>query len=359
MQFIIAGIPVSYSIEERAGGNARLNFRWEGKSQHATTSVKRRKDVTRREAARVLQEWYDKRPAVPAPPPPGTPFLEAVRMHLERAHAENTPESRQGAAAALRRLGEALGMPMIETVDKEAFRKVEGELKRGRAPKTWANELGEFRHFARWLVDEDILLRDFTRGVQRPPRDQFGTRERIFEEEWFAPLWDELPHEWRPVWEDFWFTGMDGKDLWEFEPLRDMIPAADGTWKIWKKRSKEKIFIDQPLSSRIRDRWVARRAECREGDRLHVNAGRYAHAKSWGYQFLKALHAAQERLGLPLLDAKTTRHTFATRHLLRLVRGEPNAPQLDQIRRWLGHAPDSRILERNYAKLSSLPHLMD
>lgn len=362
MEFIISGKPVRYSVEERAGGNARITFRWDGKQRHITTEVRRKRDVTKREAARLLQGWIDAegtRTGTVPNPATGLPFLEAVRRHLEHAHAANTPDSLKGARATLLRLGEALGMPTIEAVDKEAFRAVEDQLKRGRAAKTWANELGEYRHFARWLVDEDLLLRDFTRGAKRPSRDEFGTREAIYDEAWFAPLREALPLEWRPVWEDFWFTGMDGKDLWEFEPLRDMIMAADGSWKIWKKRSKEKIFIDQPLSSMIRARWIARRAECHAGDRLHTNAARYANARSWGHQFRKALNRAQHACGLPQLDVKTTRHTFATRHLLRLIRGEKNAPHLDQIRRWLGHAPDSRMLERVYAKLSALPHLMD
>ena len=80
---------------------------------------------------------------------------------------------------------------------------------------------------------------------------------------------------------------------------------------------------------------------------------------SYRVDSVKALHAAQKRLGLPQLDLKTTRHTFVTRHLLRLIRGEKNAPTIEEVQRWLGHAKGSTEIHRTYAKLVSSPHLMD
>lgn len=286
-------------------------------------------------------------------------WAAAVERFLLIQHAHSKPAYRAGVAGILRDFAAVAGWDDIGQANKDSFREAWALAEAGKAPHTKANWLGVLGSFARWLEEEEVLGKDFTRGVKRPPKSSFGRRETIYKETDFKMILDELPLWARAIWEDHWFTGLDTKDLWEFRPRLHLVNVGD-TWKIWKKRSKEHEIIDQPLNSNIRDRWV----------KIWVSSGpdsfmyedlhkRYSDEKSLGNMLRKAVYAAQSRRGLPRLDIKSTRHTFATRHVLRLVNGEKNAPSLDQVRRWLGHAPDSRILELLYLKLRSLDHLMD
>ncbi len=279
--------------------------------------------------------------------------------YLRLEHGDNKESTRESAVTILEGFGDAVGWPDARSIDKETFRKVWPKLKVGRGPKTQANWLGEIGHFARWLENEDVIVVDFTRGVKRPPRRLFGTHDEIYEEEWYQPIWDALEHWARPRWEDHWFTALDNMDLYQLQPRKHILKVSDGC-KIWKERAKEPgCTIDQPLPSQIKARWLARREECGPNDVMYPDSLRYADADSWGGQFRKELHRAQAKLGIPLLDVKVTRHTFTTRHLMRFIRGEKNAPTFDQLRRWLGHSESSREVERTYAKLVALTHLMD
>ena len=310
-------------------------------------------------------------PAPPEAPTVEHPWQAWTAKFMRFQHKFSKEGHRSGVEQILKDFGAAAGYPDVREMTKDRFREVWDAVEVGKAPKTQANWLGTLSGFARFLEEElEGYPGDFTRGVRRPPKANFGTRHEIYEEKWFQPIWTESPLWFRPVWEDHWFTGMDTKDLWELQPRKHLLkvetPSQEkgqppvSSWKVWKVRAKEGELIDQPLNSRIISRWVETYEKSGPEGYLHAEAHRrYSDEKSWSNQCRNALHAAQERLGLPRLDLKTTRHTFATRHLLRFIRAEKNAPTLDQIRRWLGHAPDSRILERLYIKLMSLPHLMD
>lgn len=348
-------------LPPRARGNCRIWFKYRGEPVFISAGTKKPKEA-RQVARDKIRAWLTTQPKeapqAPAQPATAHPWKPTVQRYLSLEHEHSKEGTREEAGRNLDKLGAALGWPDAATVTKALYREKYPALRDAVAPKTWANELGEHRRFAEWLVVEEIILRNFTDGVKRPPRSSFGRREEIYRDEWFQPIWEALELKWRPWWEDHWFTGMDTKDLWEFQPRKHMAQVG-AKWKIWKQRAKEAEWIDQPLSSRIAERWAKRWGECGPEDFLHPMGRRYANAKSLGNQLRKAVHGAQAKLGLPKLDVKTTRHAFATRHLLRLVRGEKNAPTLDEVRRWLGHARDSRELERTYAKLLSNPHLMD
>jgi integrase len=341
----------------RARGNCRIYFRWKGKPVFVSAHTKKEKEAGKA-APSIIKAWIEAKREIVAPAPslPVLTMKAAVDRYLALEHENSKEGTVTEAKRNLKKLGDALGWPNAPDISKTLYREKYPELRDAVASHTWANELGEHRRFARFLVREEILLRDFTEGVKRPKRSTFGTREVIYQEGWFQPLWDELEHEWREAWEDHWFTGMDTKDLWEFDPQKHLSPVKDD-WKIWKRRAKESEMIDQPLPSKIKARWIA--AKKSGQTRLHASAGRYVTPKSWGNQIRKALHAAQRKLGLPLLDLKTTRHTFATRHLLRSIRGEKNAPSVEEIQRWLGHAKGSTEIHRTYLKLLSNPHMMD
>jgi hypothetical protein len=344
-------------LPARERGNCRIWFKWEGKPVFLSSGSRKPKEA--REALRAkIGEWYAKLPKS-APPTPSLP-VSSMALEIERYFKLEHEHSREGTISEarynLKELGEVLGWPDTPALTKALYRERYPALRDAVVSKTWANKLGEHRRFARFLVREEVLLRDFTEGVKRPKRSTFGKREEIYREEWFQPIWESLELHWREVWEDHWYTGMDTADLWQFDPQKHLVPIGAGL-KIWKQRAKESEIIDQPLPSQIKERWAKARES---GARfLHPSGQRYASPKSWGNQIRKALHAAQKRHGLPLLDLKTTRHTFTTRHLLRMIRGEKNAPTVEEIQRWLGHAKGSTEIHRTYAKILSNPHLMD
>lgn len=341
----------------RARGNCRIWFMWKDTPVFLSAGTKKPKEAREARLAKI-REWYADLPKE-KPSAPSLP-VQALALEVERyiklEHEHSRPGTIDEARRYLKKLGEVLEWPETTGLSKALYREKYPAIRDALAPKSWANELGEHRRFARFLVREEILLRDFTEGVKRPKRSTFGTREVIYKDEWFLPIWEELEHHWREAWEDHWYTGMDTADLWEFD-LKKHLAEAKGSWKIWKQRAKEVELIDQPLSSKIKVRWLEKRD--RGEQYLHPSGRRYASAKSWGNQIRNALHAAQRKLGLPLLDLKTTRHSFATRHLLRLIRGEKNAPTIEEIQRWLGHAKGSTEIHRTYLKLLSNPHMMD
>lgn len=347
-------------LPPRARGNCRIWFEWDGRPVFISAGTKKPKEARMLVKDKILAWYNTERKTREGQPKKSTGSERTLKHEMERyiqiEHEHSKIGTIQEARRNLAKLGEGLGWTETKNITKELYRSIYQSMRDKVSSKTWANELSEHRRFSKFLVREDVIDRDFTDGIKRPKRKSFGTREEIYKEEWFEKIWNELPKEWRLPWEDHWYTGMDTKDLWEFDLQKDVIPTSQG-WKIWKRRAKEDEIIDQPLSSKIKDRWVADRE--RGVRRLYENASRYNCAKSWGNQMRRALHNAQEILKLPKLDLKTTRHTFVTRHLSRLVAGEKNAPTLDEVRRWLVHSKDSRELERTYLKLLSNPHLMD
>ena len=347
-------------LPARAKGNCRIWFVFQGKPVFISAGTKRAREA-REAVPGKLRDWLSQLPAVKSPSTPATAHLWKVEVErfIRLEHKHSKPAYREGVAGVLRDFGAATNWPDVTAMDKAAFRTAWEALEVGKAAHTQANWLGILGGFARFLEEEEIIPRDFTRGVKRPPRSAFGRRETIYAESAFDPIWEELPLWARPLWEDHWFTGMDTKDLWEFQPRKHMV-NVDEKWKIWKQRAKQTEIIDQPLNSRIRDRWIKQWEAAGPEDFMYPELHkRFSDEKSLGNQLRKSVYAAQDRRKLPRLDIKSTRHTFTTRHVLRLVKGEKKAPSMDQIRRWLGHAPDSRVLERLYLKLLSIPDLMD
>lgn len=347
-------------LPARARGNCRIWFVYQGKPNFITAGTKKPKEA--REAVKAkLEEWLGNLPKATDPPKPTTEHpwkLEAERF-LKLEHKYSKPAYREGVAGVLRDFGAAAGYPDVTAMTKDRFREVWADLEVGKAAHTQANWLGILGGFSRWLEEEEITPKDFTRGVRRPPRSTFGKREAVYAETAFQPIWEELPLWARPLWEDHWYTGMDTKDIWEFKPKKHLVSVKGGL-KIWKQRAKQTEIIDQPIPSQLRSRWTKQWEAAGPEDFMYAELHkRFSDEKSLGNQLRKFVYLAQDKRKLPRLDIKSTRHTFATRHVLRLVNGEKDAPPIDQIRRWLGHAKDSRELERSYLKLLSLPHLMD
>lgn len=352
MKVVIGDKVVSVSVHERKAGNARVAFWWEGKMVYLTASAVRKKDVTRAEAQALVTEKFGHRERVLDVPT--TNFRAAMESHLKMSHEGQVGKQPR---IALERLGEVLGWPEVGKITKEAYRAAIPALQVGRggkvnSPKTWRNVAGEHKHFAEWLLDEDLILKDFTRGVKLPGKRQFTVREEIFKEEWFAPIRDALPEPWKAVWEDAWFTGMDSKDLFDFRPALHLQAVGKGL-KIWKVRSKSTIIIDQPLAASITPRWLKRREASGPSDPLHDLFREFRDSQAFGKRFRTEVRYATRKCGFPELQVKATRHTWLTRHLRRLVKREKGAPTIFEIRRWGGWAPGSKVPETVYAKLVS------
>jgi integrase len=347
-------------LPARKKGNCRIWFMYSGKPVFITAGTKKPKEAKDRLSSN-LEKWLLGRPKETAPIAPKSlhPWEQESARFIAIQHKHSSPAYKRDVASVLRDFGKAAGMPDVCDMTKIKFREIWSSLEVGKAAHTQANWLGILGGFARWLMDEDIINFDFTRGVKRPSKRSFGKREAIYQESDFLPIWEELPLWARPLWEDHWYTGMDTKDIWQFKPKKHLLKIGSN-WKIWKPRAKQAETIDQPINSKIKERWIKQWEESGPDDFMYPELHkRFSDEKSMGNMLRKSVYAAQDRRGLPRLDIKTTRHTFATRHVLRLVKGEKNAPSIDQIRLWMGHAKDSRVLERIYLKLLSRPELMD
>ncbi len=358
--------------EPRAKGGCRVYFRHLGKPVFLSVQDPSGKPIrdpqkAKEVAPRVIEVWWSKgQQKAPEPVRKGLLLEDRIKVFLKDYYDPNyySAGTIAGVEDNLQEMVALLPGFGLKEVTRKVFREVVVPPIKGRVkPKTWANKLSDMKRFFRWEMEQEDdnenphLEADPTLGTKRPPKTAFGTREVIWEEDWFPLVREALPGPLRPVMDDFWFTGMDTSDLYQLEPRKHLTKDGKGNLKVYKKRAKESEIIDQPLNSKIKERWVGRYESCKPGERLHTN--HFASAKTWGNWFRKEVNKAQEKLGLPKVDVKSMRHTFATRHVKRLVRGEKNAPTLDEIRRWLGHAKDSRVLEKIYARLQSSAELMD
>lgn len=358
--------------DAREKGGCRVYFRYEGKPiflsirDEAGRPLKDPGQASKHQG-RVLRSWWEKaRPKAPEAPQNDALLEVRVRAFLldyydPQYYSQGTID---GVEDNLEEMLDLLPGYTVKQVTRRVFKEVVVPgIKPKVKAKTWANKLADMKRFFRWEIEQEDedgnphLEADPTLGTKRPPKSAFGTREMIWEEEWYPQVREVVPEGLRPILDDFWYTGMDTSDLFQFEPKRHLTTDGKGNPKIYKKRAKESEIIDQPLNSKIRERWVARFKAAKAGERLHPTTLRSA--KTWGNWIRKEVNKAQDKLGLPRVDIKSMRHTFATRHVKRLVRGEKNAPTLDEIRRWMGHAKDSRVLEKIYARLQSSAELMD
>jgi len=125
---------------------------------------------------------------------------------------------------------------------------------------------------------------------------------------------------------------------------------SEGNLWIKKMRGKAKLtsgveMIKLPVSSKIkeelREYWQEAFAISPEAHVLpwHRRFGNHESFRSWLW---KMIQTARDRAGLPKRDVKSFRHTFVTYHLKR------GKVSLRQLREWLGHADDSKMIEDTY-----------
>ena len=183
-------------LPARARGNCRIWFQWEGKPVFLSAGTKKPKEA--REAIKPkLREWFSRLPSEkPGAAPAGAighPWALEAKRFITLEHKHSKPAYRAGVAQVLRDFGKAAEEPDVATVTKVRFREVWEPLSEKMAAHTQANWLGILGGFARFLEEEEIVPKDFTRGVKRPPRKSFGKRDEIYRDEWFQPIWDSFP----------------------------------------------------------------------------------------------------------------------------------------------------------------------
>ena len=368
MKLLIDGKLITYSVHERPTGNASIKFRTEkgGKPFTVSSGVPRKRQVTTSVAEAAILRHLPKaapggsRGAISG----GLDLRDEILAFLKDEYQYTVPEHTTTVRTILGEMAALCPSGKLESITREHFRGViKPTMESGLAPKTWAAKLAYMRKFFRWEQERGNLGVDPSIGIKPPPKELFGTRDVVWEDEWYRAVRKELlhiPHLGKSLVElldDYWFTGMDTKDIGTLRPKRDLIQltVADvngrplTVWKVYKKRAKEHEIIDQPIHKEILPRWIKRYHECGPDDRLHETG--HNSAKEMGRLLRDHIHRIQRRLGLPLVDLKSIRHTFATRwaKLYVTTRGR-QGPPLDELRKWLGHAPGSRMLEKVYVK---------
>lgn len=368
MKLLINNKLITYSVHERPIGNASIKFRTEKGGKPFTTSsgVRKKRQVTTAVATLAIEDWLAKGPRDGSPDDVASkPSLrEEIATFLQEEYQYTVPKHRAGVETILMEMASLVPTNVLGDITNEFFKShIKAVLEPQVLPKTWANKFSYMRKFLSWEVERENLLRDPTIGVKGPPKESFGTHEEIWEESMYRAVRKALGNRrvngqlFQNILEDYWHTGMDTKDLFLFQPKKHMICVtindANGNplqvWKIYKKRSKESEIIDQPIHKDILPRWLKRREECGPEDYLHPN--KFKSADTWGGWVLEYVKKAQMEAGVPPLVLKAIRHTFATRWARLFVESRGRkGPPMEELRKWMGHAKGSRMLERIYVK---------
>jgi integrase len=398
-------LSLSWSVQPQKRGNSQLRFWWPPKGdigaafRAVSTGVKTDK-VSKERQTELVAAWFLKEGFTPPKKAaPGQIGLEAevaeyIRTeYVAKGHPEGTIKPiRQ----ALRRFGEVLakGIPekriapiaTVPEITLEAFHAAVPHLKlREKAPragqsallkpKGWKNLFNNIRAFLRWqmlrvTLGVRHLAIDPTLGVETPTKAEIKKSRPIRtawpDEEFTTTLAamkvrvQRLKSNAKEVSAEYLqdarftlkllrYSGIDVNDTYRL--LAHHI-EEDGKGHLWikKVRGKAKItsgveMIKLPVSSKIerelREYWLAALAIAPDSKVLHWHR-RFASHESFRSWIWKMVQSARARAGLPRRDVKSFRHTFTTSHLKR------GKATLRQLREWLGHAADSKMLEDTY-----------
>ena len=339
-----------FSVHSRPRGSCQIRFRLDGAPQSVSTGTKNKREAES-QARAILTRWLIAQGKTTAR---GKTGLQAeIAAFLETQYANLKPSTRDEAELILRRFAECFPVAHAQDVTPEVFKRGAGKLKGKAAAKYWANILSTVRRFSRSLVEAGKLAQDFTAGIPMPPKGSFKIREETWTDaELDAALAALVPFDAEVLMVMRW-TGMDTADLWAFQ-RKHMVKDETGAWMIRKRREKGKSDAEtilQPIGSKALPILKARYDSTRHPeDRLFGNA--FASIRSFNTSLMGRIRRATAPLGLPLKNLKALRHTFATYHA---ERGVP----LDVLRKWMGHAKDSRTLDRVYVHRASTARFMD
>lgn len=338
-----------FSVHARAAGNCVIRFRVDGKQHSIATATRNRREAAQ-EARPLLIRWMIAHGQATVQK---TPMRAEIEAFLAVQYRDLKPATREEAALVLDRFEAAFPYPSIQDMTPAVFREGVDRLRGDASPKYWANILSICRRFARALVDQGKILQDFTRGVPMPKRSTFGRREVTWEDAELEAVLAVLEPFDQEVLRVMRMTGMDSSDVYELR-RRHLIRDDAGALTIRKRREKSKTeeeTILQPIASAILPILERRLKETkRPEDRLFGEG--FLDARSFTKSLLGRVRRATAAAGLPLKHLKALRHTFATYHA---ERGVP----LDVLRAWMGHARDSRVLDRIYVHRASTSRFMN
>lgn len=334
-----------FSVHSRDRGSCVIRFRLDGVHRSIATGIRQKREAEAK-AEGILARWLIAHGN--ATPAKSTALQAEIEAFLEAEYADVKPATKTEAALILRRFADCFPFPHIQDVTREVFHKAAKRYRGDASSKYWANILSITRRFSKALVSRKAVLEEFTQDVPMPPKASFGRREEVWDDEEFEAVIEKQSEFDREVLMVMRWAGMDSSDVAELG--REHIKKdAEGGWIFKKRREKAKTdeeTIVQPISSKILGLILARYKAAKPGEKLFGSI--YATPRS----FTTSLLGRVRRAAGPTKDLKSLRHTYATYHA---ERGVP----LDVLRVWMGHARDSRVLDRIYLHRKSTSRFMD
>ena len=335
-----------YSVHSRERGSCVIRFRLDGMQMSVATGIKAKREAVAK-ADGILARWLiahgESTPAKPSS------LQGEIDAFLAAEYADVKPATKVEAELVLRRFASAFPFPFVQDVTRDVFRQAAARFRGDASAKYWMNILCTTRRFSKSLVSQGKILQEFTQDVPMPPKSSFGRREETWDEEEFDGVLVKQTRFDTEVLLVMRWTGMDSSDVAELRK-KHILKDSEGNWIIKKKREKAKTdeeTVVQPISSKVRAILLDRAKAVRlPEERLFGNT--YASPRS----FTTSLLGRVRRAAGSTKDLKSLRHTYATYHA---ERGVP----LDVLRVWLGHAKDSRVLDRIYLHRASTARFMN
>lgn len=340
----------SFSIHPRDKGNCEIKFRVDGEQKSISSGTRNKREAEAR-AKPLLARWLAAHGKVSAQGK--TSLQAAIDAFLETQYANTKPATKTEASLVMRRLAEAFPVDHVQEISPDVFRKGATAYRGDASPKYWMNILSITRRFSRSLLDQGKIAQDFTKGIPSPRKSQFGRREGVWTDEELETAFRFINSFDRDVFLVMRWAGLDSSDVFELRK-KHLVKDDSGAWMFRKRREKSKTeeeTILQPVSSVIRDMILAKWNSAKGAeDRLFQ--GPYINARSFTASLMSRFRRATATAGVTFKDLKSLRHTFASYHA---ERGVP----LDVLRVWMGHARDSRVLDRIYVHRASTARFMD
>lgn len=397
-------LSLAWAVIPLPGRNSQIRFWWPPKGTcdaggkhigkyRAVSTGQRSETISKEKQRDLVAAWFIENGFTPKPAPKeGTADIESeiaeyiATEYEAKGHPLGTVRPiRQ----ALRRLRETLaqGDParkvrpvfMVADISAEAFAAAVPKLKlrelaprKGQSihlkPKGWKNLFGNIHPFIEWEIQRGNLTVDPTLGTVTPTKAELKKSRPVRtvwpDSEYEATLAKVTFRNWKllkgaghgPEWIKLTrFTvkmlRWGGIDVNETYRLRANHIEEDSAGHLWIKKVRGKSkpgaieMIKLPVSSKyekeLREYWIAALAEGPEAHVLpwHTRFGNHTSFSGWLY---KVINRARKAAGLPPRNIKSFRHTFTTDHLKR------GKVKIGQLREWLGHADDSRMIEDTY-----------
>ncbi len=403
-------IGLSWTVLPRPEGSSQIRFFWPAKGtrdaqgrhvgKYRAISTGQKGINLSIDRQRILvAEWFIENGFIPKPVAQAGDALledEIDRYIAVEYEAKGSPDGTvRGIRQALRRLRETMakGFPAlrirpiitVQGITPEAFEAAVPLLKlREKAPragqlptlkpKAWKNLMGCIRPFFAWEMMRSTngfrhLIIDPTLGVATPSKAELRKSRPVRtvwpDDEYEATLakisfrevalqngagksgdWVKLS---RFTLKLLRWGGVDVNEAYRLR-ANHIEEAPNGKLWIKKLRGKSKkdsgievikLPVSDKLEKEMRGYWETAKAEGPDAP-LFPWVTRFNTHESFRSWIWKMVQKARKRAGLPPRDVKSFRHTFTTYHLKR------GKVKLAQLREWLGHADDSRMIEDTY-----------